>query len=144
MITIIEKALRLGEVVIFDISRIDSQTARFISSIIVTKIFNENKNNFIKHGGASLIKATFVLEEAHTVLSRDSATPSAFVELAREGRKYNLGSIFITQQPGNIPAEIVSQGDNFFVFHLLSKVDLNSLANANAHYSGDIITQILN
>ena len=66
------------------------------------------------------------------------------MDLAKEGRKYNLGGIFITQQPGSIPTDIVSQGDNFFVFHLLSRTDLVSLSNANAHYSKDIITQILN
>ena len=144
MVAIIERAMRRGEVVIFDISRIDVQAARFVSSIIVMKIFNENKRNFIRQGGASLIRATFVLEEAHTVLSAAPSSPSAFVELAKEGRKYGLGGIFITQQPGSIPAEIISQGDNFFVFHLLSRTDLRSLSDANAHYSSDIITQILN
>lgn len=145
VIRVIEEAMSLGMVVIFDVSRLDAQTARWLSSMIVTRIFNQNKENFIKHGGSGLIKATFVLEEAHNVLGGDkSSAPSAFVDLAKEGRKYNLGGIFITQQPGSIPSDIISQGDNFFVFHLLSKTDLISLSNANAHYSRDIITQILN
>ena len=125
-IQIIEEAMGRGMVAIFDISRLDSQTARWLSSMIVTRIFNRNKENFIKHGGTGLIKATFVLEEAHSVLGRrdGSSAPSAFVDLAKEGRKYNLGGIFITQQPGSIPTDIVSQGDNFFVFHMLSRTDL--------------------
>ena len=144
MIAIVERAMRSGHVVIFDISRIDSHTARLVSSIIIKHVFERNKDNFVREGGAGLIKATFVLEEAHTVLSGGrSESPSAFVELAKEGRKYGLGGIFITQQPGSVPAEIVSQGDNFFVFHLLSKGDLAALSRANAHYSDDIITQIL-
>ena len=143
VIPIVTRALKAGHVVIFDISRIDPQTAREVSSIIVRYIFNENRNNFIRHGGENLIRTTFVLEEAHTVLSGGTRAPSAFVELAKEGRKYGLGGIFITQQPGSIPREIVSQGDNFFVFHLLSETDLTSLSKANAHYSDDIITQIL-
>ena len=144
MIKVVKKSLMAGHVTIFDISRLDAQTARLVSSIIVQSIFNDNKDNFIKHGGSELIRATFVLEEAHTVLSGPRDAPTAFVELAKEGRKYGLGGIFITQQPGSIPTEIVSQGDNFFVFHLLSKADLNSLSKSNAHYSDDIITQILN
>lgn len=145
MVSIVKRALRQDQIVIFDISRLDSHTARLTSSIIIKNIFDENKDNFIKHGGNTLTKATFVLEEAHAVLSDPGhmSAPSAFVELAKEGRKYGLGGIFITQQPGSIPLEIVSQGDNFFVFHLLSKKDLTSLSNANAHYSDDIITQIL-
>ena len=68
-IQIIEQALHRGMVVVFDISRLDSQTARWLSSMVVTRIFNRNKENFIKHGGTDLIKATFVLEEAHSVLA---------------------------------------------------------------------------
>lgn len=145
MISIVKKALRKNKIVIFDVSRLDSHAARLTSSIIIKSIFDENKENFIKRGGDGLTKATFVLEEAHAVLSDPghASAPSAFVDLAKEGRKYGLGGIFITQQPGSIPSEIVSQGDNFFVFHLLSKKDLTSLSNANAHYSNDIITQIL-
>lgn len=144
-VEIVKRALRRGEVVIFDISRTDSRTARDTSSIIVKSVFEENKANFIRQGGDNLIRATFVFEEAHTVLSEsDRNAPSAFVELAKEGRKYALGGIFITQQPGSVPTEILSQGDNFFVFHLLSKSDLGSLSSANAHYSNDIVTQILN
>ena len=143
LIRIIKNALIEGHVFILDISRLDSRTAKFTSSLIVEHIFNENRENFIKYGGNALIKATFVLEEAHNVLSGSQHAPSTFTELAKEGRKYSLGGIFITQQPGSIPPEIVSQGDNFFVFHLLSKTDLNSLSKANAHYSDDIITQIL-
>jgi hypothetical protein len=89
-----------------------------------------------------MIQATFVIEEAQTVLSETNSV-SAFVDLAKEGRKYNLGGIFITQQPKSIPFEILSQADNFFAFHLLSKGDLMALQNANAHYSNDIVTQIL-
>ena len=144
VIRVITKALKDGRVVIFDTSRIGQAIARWTSSIIINHIFNENKDNFIKHGGERLIRATFVLEEAHTILSERARDSAAFVELAKEGRKYGLGGIFITQQPGSIPAEIVSQGDNFFIFHMLSISDLTALSKSNAHYSSDVVTQILN
>ena len=51
MISIIGKALRQGQVVIFDISRTDAHTARLVSSIIIKNIFEDNKNNFIRYGG---------------------------------------------------------------------------------------------
>lgn len=43
-----------------------------------------------------------------------------------------------------IPTEILSQGDNWFVFHLLSAADLTSLKRANAHFSDDILSSLLN
>jgi hypothetical protein len=142
LINIVEEALKQGRVLIIDVSLIDSKNALRLSSIIVNYVFNINQREFTSAGGTGLITATFVVEEAQSVLSGSDVGP--FIELAKEGRKYHLGGIFVTQQPGSIPPEIVSQGDNFFVFHLLSRGDLQSLQRANAHYSDDIITQILN
>src|SRR5690606_33828551 len=50
----------------------------------------------------------------------------------------------ITQQPGSIPNEILSQGDNWFIFHLLSAGDLHNIQAANAHFSQDILSALLN
>ncbi|WMT45637.1 MAG: ATP-binding protein [Cuniculiplasma divulgatum] len=141
LMAIITEAMRREEVVIVDISLLDSRTALQLSSMVVKSIFDHNQRHFTDQA-KSLIKATFVVEEAQSVIGQDSNYTS-FIELAKEGRKYGLGGIFITQQPGSIPFEILSQADNFFVFHLISRSDLESLRRANAHYSDDILTQIL-
>jgi hypothetical protein len=52
--------------------------------------------------------------------------------------------VLITQQPGSISDEILSQGDNWFIFHLLSAVDLGALRKANAHFSNDLLSSLLN
>ena len=141
LMAIISEAMRREEVVIVDISLLDSKTALQLSSMIVKSVFDHNQRHFTNQANR-LIKATFVVEEAQSVIGQDSNYTS-FIELAKEGRKYGLGGIFITQQPGSIPFEILSQADNFFVFHLISRSDLESLRRANAHYSDDILTQIL-
>jgi len=141
LLEIIRKTIRNGDVIIIDISLIDSINALKFCSTIVGYFFNENQQVFTGASGR-LNKAVFVMEEAQSVLGKSSSN-SKFIELAKEGRKYKLGGIFITQQPGSIQSEILSQADNFFVFHLLSKGDLSALNSANAHYSSDIQTQIL-
>jgi uncharacterized protein len=52
--------------------------------------------------------------------------------------------VLVTQQPGSIPQQLLSQGDNFFVFHLLSAGDLQALKYANAHFSDDLLSSLLN
>ena len=143
LMQIVESALRRGAVIIFDVSLLGQSVALWLSSLIVKYIFDKNQENFVNGSRESMIRATFVIDEAQSVLSKDDSD-EAFVSLAKEGRKYQLGGVFITQQPSSIPIEILSQADNFFVFHLLSRGDLDSLQRANAHYSNDAITQILN
>ncbi len=142
LLKILEVAMRKGYPVIVDISLLDSHSALQLSSIIISHFFYENQKKFTG-GTEELYRIVFVMEEAQSVIG-GTTNVSTFIELAKEGRKYQLGGIFITQQPGSISKEILSQGDNFFVFHLLSKIDLRALQEANAHYSNDILTQILN
>jgi len=86
-----------------------------------------------------------VIEEAQSVLSNTSASPEdPYVVWTKEGRKYDLGSVLVTQQPGSIDAELLSQGDNWFIFHLLSAQDLLSVKRANSHFSDDLLTSLLN
>ncbi|GAB4308486.1 MAG: hypothetical protein Kow0069_06820 [Promethearchaeota archaeon] len=141
LIDILELAARRGDPVIMDISLMDSHTALQFCSIVVSHFFNKNQQAFIG-GREDLFKVVFVVEEAQSVIG-GKTNVGKFVELAKEGRKYGLGAVFVTQQPGSISREILSQGDNFFVFHLLSRGDLKALREANAHYSTDILTQIL-
>lgn len=68
----------------------------------------------------------------------------AYEAWVKEGRKYNLGAVLVTQQPGSIPAELLSQGDNWFIFHLLSSGDLRAVKAANAHFSDDLLSSLLN
>ncbi|MBE0447584.1 MAG: ATP-binding protein [Actinobacteria bacterium] len=91
-----------------------------------------------------VIKVIAVIEEAQSVLPRNLSDTSPFVTWVKEGRKYDLGCILITQQPGSIASELLSQGDNFFAFHLLSANDLKALQVANAHFSNDILASVLN
>ncbi|MBD3212225.1 MAG: DUF87 domain-containing protein, partial [Candidatus Lokiarchaeota archaeon] len=141
LFSIIEQAVNKNSIIIIDISLMASNNALNLASMIISKFFRKNQSEFTI-GKEELKKITFVVEEAQSVIG-GSTNVSRFVELAKEGRKYQLGGIFITQQPGSISMDILSQGDNFFVFHLLSKDDLKALQKSNAHFSNDILTQVL-
>ena len=78
------------------------------------------------------------------MLNDRAGSSEPFISWIKEGRKYDLGAVLITQQPGSIPNEILSQGDNWFLFHLLSAGDLVNVKKANAHFSDDILSSLLN
>ena len=65
-------------------------------------------------------------EEAQAVLNSRATSADPYIAWVKEGRKYDLGALLITQQPGSIPGEILSQGDNWFIFHLLAAEDLTN------------------
>ena len=105
------------------------------------RIFNHNQENFT--GGSSPIPVNVIIEEAQSVLGRRLEETSPFVEWVKEGRKYDLGAIMITQQPGSMAPEIMSQSDNWFSFHLLSEGDASTLGRYNSHFSHDVLAHII-
>lgn len=144
MIEGIKHHLKKGHIVVIDVSLLATGASNEICGIILNEIFNENQRTFSAGEEGQMIKTIVTIEEAQTVLSPKMKETSPFVRWAKEGRKYGLGAILITQQPGAIANELLSQGDNFFAFHLLSEGDLKALQRANAHFSADILANILN
>jgi hypothetical protein len=129
--------VRNGKIVILDLSLFELNQATRIAETVLRRIFDYNLWG-ITLGKAIPVIAVF--EEAQNVLNKRAVDEgkSIFVRWAKEGRKFKLGLIYVTQQPGAIAMEIVSQTDNYFVMHLLSKGDINALTDANPHYGGVI------
>ena len=107
-------------------------------------MFDHNQDEFTK-ANPETIPTLAVVEEAQSVLgSGGGGGEGPYVAWVKEGRKYDLGAVLITQQPGSISQEILSQGDNWFIFHLLSSGDLMSVKKVNAPFSDDILSTLLN
>lgn len=134
-------ALKQGLVVVIDISMLSSTAGYNIAGLLLRKIFSYNQENFT--GGKSPVPVISVIEEAQSVLGKHLEESSPFVEWVKEGRKYDLGAILVTQQPGSLAPELLSQADNWFCFHLLSEGDASTLGRYNSHYSHDILAHLI-
>jgi len=114
------KALREGKTVVVDLSLRDSVEAAIISTMIVRRLFEENKRNFTELKEKEIVRCVIVVEEAQNVLSDEQVKTAnnPFVRVAKEGRKFGIGLIAITQRPSAISEEIRSQAENFFTFYV--------------------------
>lgn len=142
MLDMLISSLKDGKLCIIDISQLRGEPSLILSGIILQKIFDYNQQQFTEADPLT-IPTIAVIEEAQSVLGNYGAS-SPYVSWVKEGRKYDLGAVMITQQPGSIDGQLLSQGDNWFVFHLLSAADLQALKRANAHFSDDILSSLLN
>jgi hypothetical protein len=136
-------ALSEGKLCVIDVSQMRGGQSLVLSGLILRRIFDRNQQEFTA-ADPKTIPTIAVVEEAQSVLSETAPAAEPYIAWVKEGRKYDLGALLITQQPGSIPVEILSQGDNWFIFHLLSAADLMSLKRANAHFSDDLLSSLLN
>lgn len=66
-----------------------------------------------------------VMEEAHTYLNDDSTTPASVAtqRIVKEGRKYGIGAMIVSQRPSEINSTILSQCGTFFAMRLSNGTD---------------------
>lgn len=132
--------LKQGKTVIIDLSLKDNMDASIISTILVRKLFDHNKNYFTSDKRDEVINTVIFVEEAQNVLSEEfvKSNTNPFVRVAKEGRKFGLGVVAITQRPSAISDEIRTQADNFFAFHMGNSDDIKALVKSNINYDGVI------
>jgi hypothetical protein len=143
MLTQLISSLQDGKLCIVDISKMRGTSGLALSGIVLRHIFSHNQEQFTR-AAPEPIPTIAVIEEAQSVIGGTGAGESAYEEWIKEGRKYNLGAVMVTQQPGAIPGELLSQGDSWFIFHLLSQGDLRAVKAANSHFSDDLLSSLLN
>ena len=129
--------LKIGATVVVDLSSMGLDAAYNLTSFMVDEIFEANQTSFV--AGGKVPEIVIFVEEAQNLLSdRQVREGNPTARLAKEGRKYDLGLVYVSQQPGAIAKEILTQTNTFFVLHLLSKIDLKALQDINPHYEGVI------
>ena len=143
MMDLLLAALAEGKLCVVDLSQLRGGPSLVLSGLILRRIFDRNQQEFTK-AEPQTIPTIAVVEEAQAVLNERASASGPYIEWVKEGRKYDLGALLITQQPGSIPTEILSQGDNWFIFHLISSADLQNVRKANAHFSEDLLSSLLN
>ncbi|OJJ19786.1 hypothetical protein BI308_21340 [Roseofilum reptotaenium AO1-A] len=136
--------LKDGKTVIIDLSLKDNMDAGIISTILVRKLFQHNKEKFTSDNSDEVIKSVIFVEEAQNVLSEEFVRSNAnpFVRVAKEGRKFGLGLVAITQRPSAISEEIRTQAENFFALHMGNSDDIKALIKSNINYDGVIASFI--
>lgn len=95
--------------VIIDTSELSGASELIIGSIIATEILEHNKKIPAKELEEKPV-ISIVLEEAPRVLGKAALEkgPNIFSTIAREGRKFNVGIVAITQLPSLIPREVLA------------------------------------
>lgn len=73
-----------------------------------------------------------VLEEAHNYLGKDKQSEASLSirRIAKEGRKYGVGIMLVSQRPSEIDSTILSQCGTIFAMRLANDIDRGHVTNA--------------
>ncbi len=117
---------------IIDMHSINMDMKKTIPLLIAKMVYDDHKASGI--GSLSII-----VDEAHNILSRDSARESeswrdyrleVFEEIIKEGRKFGAFLTISSQRPNDISQTIISQAHNYFIHRLINSRDLETISTA--------------
>jgi DNA helicase HerA-like ATPase len=109
-------------VTVIDLSRVPSDVSNVLVSLVGRIIYDFNLWNAARQDFPVLI----VFEEAHTYLSmtgRSQAARKTVERIAKEGRKYGVSCMIVSQRPSEISETITAQCNNFVSMRLLNPHD---------------------
>src|SRR3989344_8547333 len=113
----IVQSLEEGKTVIIDTSSFQGNVEVLIGSMIASVILDRQKSFALQDMRARPV-ISIVLEEAPRVLGKEvlEKGPNVFSTIAREGRKFNVGLVAITQLPSLIPREVLANINTKVIF----------------------------
>lgn len=114
-----------AKVTIMDLSGVPFDVVNIIVSLLARLTFdfnfwNTNRRNF---------PVLLVFEEAHNYLpsggTGSSAARRTVERIAKEGRKYGVSCMIVSQRPAEVSETILSQCNNYVILRLTNPVDQN-------------------
>ncbi len=128
-------SLEDGKKIIIDTSELTTSEELLVMSLIAEGVFERYKR-YKKEGVLDQkAKVGIVLEEAPRVLNNHSLTSDGniFGMISREGRKFGIGLIAITQLPSMIPDEILANMNTKIILGMEMQKERNVVINSSPH-----------
>lgn len=123
----ISRHLRIGGIVIIDLSQGDPKLQEVFLERISKKIFSDSMSRFTDSLPNNFIQ--FYFEEAHNLFPKkdDKDLSQIYNRIAKEGAKLNLGMIYATQEVSSISSSILKNTQNWFIAHLNNEDEIREL-----------------
>jgi hypothetical protein len=128
------KELEESKIVIIDTSTFSGAVELLIGSLITTEVFNHYKNYKMTGEIDNKPVISIVLEEAPRVLGKDVLEKGSniFSTIAREGRKFKVGLVAITQLPSLIPRQILANMNTKIILGIEMKPERQAIIESSA------------
>jgi len=154
----IHDIVKAGQIAVIDLSRVKGEEwglRNLIAAWITRQVYRERlisrKEEEVAKLTGEQIKQSFpltwlVFEEAHNFIPSDRETVSseAIKIIAKQGREPGVGLIVISQMPGKIHQDILSQCDIVISFRLTSRDDLRALHAVYQSYMPEELEKAIN
>ena len=116
-------------ITVIDVSEIPASVLEVVVGTMLSTVYNALYWGMNLPVGGKEQPLLVVLDEAHRFLEEgaDSAATRACSRIAKEGRKYGVGLMTVTQRPSDIDAAVLSQAGTTIALRVTNKADRSAI-----------------
>jgi uncharacterized protein len=144
--------IKNGKVNIINLIELTERQANIAVSFYLEELLDDRKRATRQKVGKDqkkseprfLAPVLVVIEEAHAFIPKDEDTETKYFasKVAREGRKFGLGLVIVSQRPRAIDPNILSQMGSLAVMRMIQQDDQMHVSAASESLSRDLIDQL--
>lgn len=138
-----------GQCSVLQLNEIDQQDQQVVVATLLRRVLRARMETSKGKNGPSdenyLPYPVFVLlEEAHhfAPASGDGISSGILKQVLSEGRKFGVGIGLISQRPGKLDADVLSQCMTHFIMRIVNPIDQNSVAGAVESVGRDLLQEL--
>ncbi len=131
-----------GKLNIFDLSSVDENGADAVVGHYLRRLLQERKIWKTSGGQEGYPSPVIVvIEEAHVLIPKDSSTITKYwaSRVAREGRKFGVGLVLVSQRPKGLDPNVLSQTNNKIILRIVEPSDQRYVREASEQLSEDLM-----
>lgn len=134
-----------GRLTVLDLSEVDQREQQVIAAVLLRKAYEARVDHIKGNTGETLSYPVFVLiEEAHRFAPANAEAVSCAIlkTILSEGRKFGVGIGLVTQRPGKLDADVLSQCMTQFIMRIVNPIDQNSIAAGVESAGRDLLSEL--
>lgn len=146
--TPLREILRPGLLTVIDMSELEEGHQQLIASLLLRKILQariRTKKERITEGEHYLPYPVFVvLEESHRFApaSGESRAKHVLKTILSEGRKFGVGACLVSQRPGKLDSDVLSQCMTQIIMKIINPTDQDNIKRSVEAVTADLLTEL--
>ncbi len=147
--TPLDELFRPGRCTVMQLSQVEARQQQVIVAALLRRIFNarlRTKNNSVDAGDDYYLPyPVFILiEEAHNFApaGADIVTTGILKKILAEGRKFGVGVGLISQRPGKLDPDVLSQCNTQFLLRIVNPVDQARVRESVESVGRDLLNEL--
>ncbi len=137
-----------GQCTVLPLNEIDERDQQVVVATLLRRLYKarmETERGKVRAGEFYLPYPVFVLlEEAHHFApgGTDVVSTSILKQVLAEGRKFGIGVGLISQRPGKLNSDVLSQCQTQCIMRIVNEIDQNSVASAIEGVGRDLLNNL--